>query len=405
MRIPDVDPAQVDDLIKTLETQIAHDYTPPHFKRDAHPKVHGCVQGVLEVCPDLPEHLREGLFAHPRSYCAWVRFSNAFKIQHDLEFETRGMAIKLVDVGDAPRALTAGLEGDRERRTQDFLLATHDAFFLPSMKYDYQKFAEATAIGQWAVFKFFWHQHLVRKGWLALIRSAFVKARNPLAITYHSQTPYAFGDKAVVKLRARPRWSLRLEHTYTSDLLFLLKAIVANGALAVGQWRAKAQAAQNFCDKYLAPRDLLRYAMMETLAAQDVTFDITVQSRREPIESIGDDATKRWSEATWPFERVATLTIPRQVFWPAPGMPEPVQKATERMMALGENMSFNPWHALRAHMPLGSINEARARIYTKISQFRRSANVIDQPVPTEREYLELKQIVRDGLMPRDGTRA
>jgi Dyp-type peroxidase family len=404
---PEVDAARVDDaasgingLVKTLERHIEHDYTPPHYKRDAHPKMHGCVQAVLTVREGLDAHLRQGLFAHPGHYLAWVRFSNAFKIQHDLEFETRGMAIKLLDVEGPGRALGT-LEGDADRRTQDFLFATYPAFFLPDMTVDYRAFAEATARGQLAVLTFFLRRWLIRGGWAAL-RSALVLARNPLAITYFSQTPYRFGDGgAVVKLRARPWMTPELRTSIASNLLFRSRAAAANVWLTIAQarGRVKTQAAEALIDQHVAPRDFLRHAMMKTLSEGDAKFEIEVQLQRTPIRAMPiDNATVRWPERRSRFEPVATLTIPRQVFWPEPGMPEPVQKATERMMALGENMSFNPWHALESHTPLGQINEARRRIYTDISTFRRHANVIDQPVPTAAQYLDLKQIVQDGLL-------
>jgi hypothetical protein len=45
--------------------------------------------------------------------------------------------------------------------------------------------------------------------------------------------------------------------------------------------------------------------------------------------------------------------------------------------ALGENLSFTPWHALPEHRPLGGINRARKVIYDLISTFRHREN--DQP--------------------------
>ncbi len=386
-------------LVTTLERHIEHDYTAPHFKRDAHPKMHGCVQAVLTVREGLDPHLRQGLFARPGRYLAWVRFSNAFKVRHDLEFETRGMAIKVLDVEGPGRALGT-LEGDADRRTQDFLFATYPAFFLPDMTVDYRAFAEATARGQLSVVKFFLAHGLIRGGYAAL-RSAFVLARHPLAITYFSQTPYRFGDRgAVVKLRARPWLTPDLRTSVGSNLWFRLKAAAANVRLVIAQaGGVKTQAAQTFINQHVASRDFLRHAMMKTLSEGDAKFEIEVQLQRTPAYSMPiDNATKRWPERRSRFEPVATLTIPRQVFWPEPGMPEPIRKATERMMTLGENMSFNPWHALEAHTPLGQINEARRRIYTDISAFRRNANVVDQPVPTAAQYLDLKQIVQDGLL-------
>ena len=46
--------------------------------RGVHPKAHACVQASFRVRPDLPQHLRIGMFATARAtYDAVLRFSNA----------------------------------------------------------------------------------------------------------------------------------------------------------------------------------------------------------------------------------------------------------------------------------------------------------------------------------------
>ena len=44
--------------------------------RDAHAKSHGFLKGEL-VVPELPEHLRQGLFARPATYSMVIRLSSA----------------------------------------------------------------------------------------------------------------------------------------------------------------------------------------------------------------------------------------------------------------------------------------------------------------------------------------
>jgi hypothetical protein len=63
------------------------------------------------------------------------------------------------------------------------------------------------------------------------------------------------------------------------------------------------------------------------------------------------------------------------------------------MMELGENMSFNPWHAIEAHEPLGSINLMRRRIYPAIVSLRRGLNRVGTPDPAA-AYDRLKPIIR-----------
>jgi len=59
---------------------------------------------------------------------------------------------------------------------------------------------------------------------------------------------------------------------------------------------------------------------------------------------------------------VATVRIPKQRF------------ATEARDALAENLSFNPWHALPQHRPLGGVNRIRRIVYRAISNLRRETN-------------------------------
>src|SRR5207247_8292435 len=127
------------------------DYPRLPARRDAHPKMHGCVQAELRVDRDPPEGFRHGIFARPNaSYRAWIRFSNAFGIEHDLESEARGMAIKVLH----PEAHDG----------QDFLLATYDAFFMPSVE-PYAEFARTLADRPASIPWFFFRRGLWRGFW------------------------------------------------------------------------------------------------------------------------------------------------------------------------------------------------------------------------------------------------
>jgi hypothetical protein len=373
-------------VVEVLEEQVRRDYAPPQVKRDAHPKMHGCVQAEVTVCPEIHDDFRHGVFNTPgKSYWAWIRFSNAFRIQHDLEFETRGMGIKLLDVPGEK------LSGD-ELSTQDFLLATWDAFFLPN-ETDYAEFAKAVGEDPPKAVRFFRERRLWR-AYYQMLRSALVLARNPLAIQYFSQTPYKLGPTTVVKLQARPCLTPALVGSLPAAWVFWCQAIVANGKLILNQRREKSPAAEDWCDRYVAPRDLLRIAMMSFLAEHDASFDLLVQrwidSPRMPI----NDATRRWPESLSRYEKVATIRIPRQVFWPQPSFPENLMRATKNMMELGENMSFNPWHTLPDHEPLGAINLMRRVVYPAIVNLRHGLNRVAPIEPTTDQYKELKQIVQ-----------
>jgi hypothetical protein len=192
-----------------------------------------------------------------------------------------------------------------------------------------------------------------------------------LSLTYCSQTPYRLGPE-VVKLRMKPVDPPRLRwYQYPAFGLTLLLANVVFFVLEPVTKRGKAWA-ETFCDAHFASRDLLRFAMMRTLAVRDVTFVLEVQ-RWDGVTDL-NNACLRWKGE---FEPVATLRIPSQTFWPQAGFPASMNDAMNTLVSLGENMSFNPWHGLTDHTPLGSINDARRWIYRDIARFRRDANHID----------------------------
>ncbi len=94
-----------------------------HAFRDAFAKSHGFLKGELTVSADLPEHLRQGVFARAATYPAVIRLSSASgDVVSDTIPDARGMAIKLI-----------GVEGARllpndTSKNQDFLLVNVPVF-------------------------------------------------------------------------------------------------------------------------------------------------------------------------------------------------------------------------------------------------------------------------------------
>ena len=89
-----------------------------------------------------------------------------------------------------------------------------------------------------------------------------------------------------------------------------------------------------------------------------------------PIE----DATVEWPESESPYRTVAHLLLPRQ------------EIELLRQQDAYQNLSFNVWHALAAHRPLGGINRVRRRAYALSSAWRRQqAGVKLEEPPTTGE--------------------
>jgi len=398
-------PPEMEEVIAALEGELVEDYVAPHIKRHAHPKMHGCVLARFTVHPDVPVDLRHGVFAHVgREFRAWVRFSNAFGLDHDLKFESRGMAIKVLDVAGERLPIPGGEVFSFEEDTQDFVLSTHDAFPLREATH-YEKFSAAARRGFVSLVRLFvtagnW------RGLFALIRGGIVEARNPLAIKYNSQTAYRLGPH-IVKVRARPDLTTKLRGTFLGRMQFRVKVLVVNALLPLSEMRLTSlglkligftgtrSGVELFCHRYIESRHYLRLALADALARADATFDIGIQVQASERSMPSDDPRVRWREWRSKFRSVATVTIPRQVFWPAAGMPRPTLEATKDMVHDGENMSFNPWHGIVEHEPLGKINRARGEIYAAISKYRHTENGIGLPDPST-EYNRLRDKVLQG---------
>ena len=212
-----------------------------------------------------------------------------------------------------------------------------------------------------------------------------------------------------MKLDARPLISRTLATSLPRLLPFAVKVVVVNMVLvatnfASARWLLRLMgfpgtraAAETFCDRYLAWRHLLRLALTESLARETARFEIRIQKQTDDRRMPTDDPTVRWREWRSPFVPVATLTIPRQVFWPAPGMPPRILKGTSDMMDDGERFAFNPWNGITAHEPLGDVNRARGKIYAEIWRYRSRENELTRPVPSD-EYDRLRDISQHGAM-------
>ncbi|WP_028239097.1 catalase family protein [Stutzerimonas azotifigens] len=297
--------------------------------RDAHAKAHGCVRAEVRVRDDLAPALRHGVFAEPsKEWQAWVRLSNGNAYpQFDRIRDARGMAIKLLDVPGAK--LTAD---PRHAGEQDFVMFNHPVFFVRDVA-EYRSNFAAQAEGK-KVLAFFpsgdprtWE---LRHLFIAL-RTLSPAPESPVATTYSSVAPYKLGPHNI-KYRVIP--------------------------------------APEQCPDYQLPeqnRDLpnfLRSALYQQLSLDRMPACFALQVQRQnpqyymPIE----DTSIEWDESISPFETVADIRLPAQDF-----------DSPEQNLAC-DNLSFNPWHALPEHRPIGGINRLRKAVYEAISTYRLERN-------------------------------
>ena len=116
------------------------------------------------------------------------------------------------------------------------------------------------------------------------------------------------------------------------------------------------------------PNDnFLRQSLQNTLTNGHACMEFLVQPRT-PSMSV-ENSKDEWEESDAPFFKVATIQIPKQVF------------DTPRQNTFCENLSFNPWHSLPDHRPLGGVNRLRKAIYPIISDARHNLNAAPNEEP------------------------
>ena len=161
-----------------------------------------------------------------------------------------------------------------------------------------------------------------------------------LGTPYWSVIPFAFGEKKFVKYKLLP-----------------------------AEWEDTRLPKSAFDDPGYLAADLER-----RLAEKGAVFHFYAQF--QTAEMPLDRATVRWDEAASPLVHLATLTLPRQDI------------RARGQASYGENLAFNPWHALSEHAPVGSIAEARREVYAAAADFRRNANGVPLSEPAEVRPLE-----------------
>ncbi len=335
---PAVETVQSDEgrTIKQLEEQFqrildttSKDYG--HAVRAVHAKAHGIAKGMLTVKDGLPPELAQGLFATPGAYEAILRLStNAGDILDDAIALPRGLALKVIGV-EGER-----LPGSEGEATQDFIMVNGPAFAAPDAKGFLKNLAllarttDVAEGGKKALSSVLRATDAVLSA--VGVESATIRQLggapqvHPLGETYWSQTPYRFGDYVA-------KWQLV---PVSPELTARTGEII------------------DVAGRPDAIREEVRRGLIE-----GGTWELRVQLNTDLDAMPIEDPTKPWDEGKSPFRAVATLEVPAQVAWE--------HGASDR---LDDRLSFNIWHGLAAHRPLGGINRARNDPYRRSAGFR-----------------------------------
>jgi len=323
----------IDNIISLLKNELEHQYVEPKERvlRDTHPKSNGCVHGTFSANSDIAEEFKFGVFSGESDYPVWIRFSNSVEERtSDRNEDFRGFGIKLFNVAGT----RLPVPGD-EQHTQDFLFLGHDAFFAKDAE-QFFDFFEATFSGN---------------------RNSYL-VTHPLSLWNIFRGAQNFGNQ--------------LDMDWFSVAPYRLGEISDQG-FANTTVKYKLQACESTGRKYNSDSDgddYLREVMTQQLQNGEGCFDFYLQKQLDAKKQLMEDARYAWKEDNTPFIKVARITIPAQ------GLGSPEQQE------YCENLSFNPWHGLETHKPLGSINRARRDVMKAISDFRLKTNGIERQEPT-----------------------
>jgi hypothetical protein len=302
-RIPEGEDATIKALV---DLQVAIMKKGDPTKRGQHAKRHGCVTADFVIRDDIPKEYRLGIFKEAKSYKAKVRFSNGSQ-QDDKKPDIRGMAIMVLGM-KGPRAL----ENDRTEQ-QDFVLIDSEDFFAPDAKtvLELMKHMDAAKNPFSGLLAFAAKDGPTAK---RIISSMKPPPASPLAVQYWSTVPFKLGDRAVK---------------------YMVKPAAENGP-------KEAKPLSEEC---------LRAAMVEhlTKGKKSAVFELYIIPQTDPVKMPIEDPTVRWASDPVP---VATIKIEPQTF------------DTPARMKDCEAASFDPWHALAEHRPLGGVNRARKAVYS-----------------------------------------
>lgn len=305
------------------------------LKRTFHHKIHGCLNGKLELDPHRPKETRVGVFKKNAPLSVMLRYSNINSIP-DNRVDLRGLGIKV----RIPKS-----EVTNKLFYQDFLVNDTRRHFASTPE-DILEFNEYTARGMKGIEEYALNDlpDLVkvfgdpRKG-LQLLQT------NPIeylkAIQAHPELPFKYTRRAIdIQIDQGDRPLSLLTKEFHSRAPFMLgKEIIKYGVIP--------------CDMNgVHPMMLTENHLGEDLAFNaknaNICLDFIVQFYKDEAMTPLKDYTKIWKS-------------PRIVIGRFNLDQEEIHSADKD--ARCESMVLDPWHSLPEHRPTGPINYGRWYIY------------------------------------------
>ena len=334
-RIEPDEEAFLDSIVSSFQSQMRGLWKPGKFERGGNTKTHGIVRGEFIIHDKLPENFRRGIYATPRSYPAWVRFSGPGPyITPDIDdVGFMSISVKLMDVPGQKLA-------DDEKFTQDMFGVSPPTFVTPDTRANAQLQIQSGKNAQILYFVNLHDSHVLD----LIMQGLWIKTQSsPFEAPYFSDVPYLIGEGQAMEYSFWPKSNRK---TRIPNLPFR------------------------------PPDNYLRNAMVASLTSGDVEFDVRVQMQTDAFLMPIENAGVLWPEKLSPRVSVATLRLPRQTFdYPA-------------QLEFARVLSYNPWHSITEHRPLGNQGRARRRMYAELAQLRQSMNGVTHYEPTGNERFD-----------------
>jgi hypothetical protein len=322
-------------IIDSFRQQMHGLWQPGRFERGGNTKTHGMVRGEFIVHSGLPSNLRHGIFAEPRVFPAWVRFSGPGPyITPDID-DVGFMSISIKLMGVPGRKLM-----DDEKFTQDMLAISTPTFVTPNVEANAQLQLESVKNAQIFYFANLRHSHLLD----LIMQGLWIKTQtSPLEAPYFSCVPYLLGEGQAMEYSFWPS---------------------SNDRTPIPRLPLR------------PPDDYLRQALTAALAQRDVELEMRVQIQTDPHLMPIENAGILWPERLSPRIPVATLRLPRQ------------SSDYMAQLAFARRLRYNPWHCIAEHRPLGNQSRARRQMYAALAELRQSMNSVPDYEPTGDEVLD-----------------
>ena len=332
-------------ITQTMAARYRHAYRPVHAKS------HGVLVGNLDIFPDLPAELAQGLFANPGSHPVILRFStNPGDLLADNVSSPRGLAVKILNVQGEK------VSNHRAQATQDFVCVNANAFSAPDPA-----------------------------GFLQQLK-LFDKTLETSEGVKHAVSVAARATNAVLKAIHLPSATLEgigapathiLGESFSTVAPVRYGSYIAKIGFAPGSENLRALTGKSIDlgADYNALEKLIQEFFRSEIAVWEVRVQLALapepNTKPEDEEFPIERADKPWPEEKSPWQTVGLITVPMQNSY-----------SDARQVFVDEQLSFSPWHALAAHQPLGGIMRSRLKAYEEATRYRvqRNARRLVEPM-------------------------